>query len=177
MRFSWTNHTHSFYRFSDLCPILYGMNPSAASGLGCSHPLSWGSLILEGTWWRTLHNSDERSILPPSSSSDFSFFSYSHALLLSAVTQLTTEGFSLQGTLACYCCWVGLNETPSKDVFAVALRAIPATWRSLWLLFSEAWSACLSNLEIKPWARSMPDSWRERPGEDGLHLSGERWWK
>lgn len=72
---------------SDLCPSFCGMHPSATSGLGCSHLLSRGSLILEGTWWRTLHNSDERSTLPPSSSSDFSF-SLTHALLLSAVTQL-----------------------------------------------------------------------------------------
>lgn len=108
----------------------------------------------------------------------FFLFSHSRSLALSSHTaSVTTEGFSLQGTLAYYCCWVGLNETHSKDVFAVALRAIPATWRSLWLLFFEAWSACLSNLEIKPGARSMPGSWRERPGEDGLHLSGERWCK
>ncbi len=161
--------------FSDLCPILYGMNPSAASGLGCSHPLSYsgGDLVTHPSqfWWEK-H--------PPSVVflRFFLFLSLTCSLTLSSHTaSVTTEGFSLQGTLACYCCWVGLNETPSKDVFAVALRAIPATWRSLWLLFFEAWSACLSNLEIKPWARSKPGSWRERPGEDGLHLSGERWWK
>lgn len=154
---------------SDLCSILYLMHTSAASGLGCSHLLSRGSLILEGTWWRTL---------PPLASSDFLFLSLTRSLALSSHTAcLTTQGFSLQETLPAAVCWVALNETHSKDVFAVALRAIPATWRSLWLLFFEAWSACLSNLEIKPGARSMPGSWRERPGEDGLHLSGERWCK
>lgn len=154
------------------------MHPSATSDLGFNLLLSRGSLILEGTWWRTLHSSDERSTLPPSSSSDFHFLSLTRSLALSSHTaSVTTEGFPLQGTLACYFCWGGLNKTHSKDVFDVELQAIHASWRSLWLLFYEAWSACLSNPEIKPGARSMPGSSRERPGEDGVHLSWERWCK
>lgn len=163
---------------SDLCPSFCGMHPSATSDLGFNLLLSRGSLILEGTWWRTLHSSDERSTLPPSSSSDFHFLSLTRSLALSSHTaSVTTEGFPLQGTLACYFCWGGLNKTHSKDVFDVELQAIHASWRSLWLLFYEAWSACLSNPEIKPGARSMPGSSRERPGEDGVHLSWERWCK
>lgn len=164
MLFSWfvTSHTHSVYRSWYPCLIFVPSFTACTRQpplVWVHHLLSRGSFILEGTWWCTLHNSDERSTLPSSSSSDFPFLSLTRSLALSSHTaSVTTEGCSLQGTLACYCCWVGLNETHSKDVFAVALRAIPATWRSLWLLFFEAWSACLSNLKIKPGGRSMPGS-------------------
>lgn len=154
----------------------------------CTHqpPLFWGAVIcfLKGAlFWRgpgdapftiLMRGAPSLRRLPPI----FPFLSLTRSLALSSHTaSVTTEGFPLQGTLACYFCWVSLNKTHSKDVFAVELQAIHASWRSLWLLFFEAWSACLSNLEIKPGARSMPGSSRERPGKDGLHLSGERWCK
>lgn len=180
--FSWTSHTHSFYRSWYPCLIF------VPSFTACTHqpPPVWGAAIrfLEGAlFWRGPGDAPFTILMREAPSLRrlpliFPFLSITRSLALSSHTaSVATEGFSLQGTFACYCCWVGLNETHSKDVFAVALQAIPATWRSLWLLFFEAWSACLSNLEIKPGARSMPGSWRERPGEDGLHLSWERWCK